>query len=56
VMKGITEVDSFTFNPHKMLGAPQQTTCFLSRHEVNLFSLRDGASLLFHLPCFMTNL
>ena len=56
LMKGVTEVDSFTFNPHKMLGAPQQTTCFLSRHEVNPFSLRDGASLLFHLPCFMTNL
>jgi hypothetical protein len=29
-------VDSFTFNPYKMLGAPQQTTAFATRHEVSL--------------------
>ena len=34
LMKGIENVDSFTFNPHKMLGAPQQTTVLVSRHKV----------------------
>eukprot|EP00580_Thalassiosira_gravida_P017856 CAMPEP_0201660456 /NCGR_PEP_ID=MMETSP0494-20130426/3090_1 /ASSEMBLY_ACC=CAM_ASM_000839 /TAXON_ID=420259 /ORGANISM="Thalassiosira gravida, Strain GMp14c1" /LENGTH=833 /DNA_ID=CAMNT_0048138333 /DNA_START=239 /DNA_END=2740 /DNA_ORIENTATION=- len=40
--------DSFTFNPHKMLGAPQQTTAFIVRHRR---ALRDsnaaGAKYLF---------
>jgi len=40
--------DSFTFNPHKMLGAPQQTTAFIVRHR---HALRDsnaaGAKYLF---------
>lgn len=34
LMQGVERADSFTFNPHKMLGAPQQTTVFISRHEV----------------------
>lgn len=33
LMRGVDQVDSFTFNPHKMLGAPQQTTVFVSRHK-----------------------
>ncbi len=33
LMKGVQYVDSFTFNPHKLLGAPQQTTAFISRHK-----------------------
>ena len=36
LVKGLSAVDSFTFNPHKMLGAPQQTTAFVTRHEVSL--------------------
>jgi len=32
VLKGVKEADSFTFNPHKVLGAPQQTTAFVTRH------------------------
>ena len=34
LMRGIDKVDSFTFNPHKLLGAPQQTTVFISKHKV----------------------
>lgn len=34
LMKGVEKADSFTFNPHKMLGAPLQTSIFVSRHEV----------------------
>ena len=34
LLNGIECVDSFTFNPHKMLGAPQQTTIFVARHQV----------------------
>jgi len=33
LLKGLNHVDSFTFNPHKMLGAPQQTTAFVTRHK-----------------------
>jgi len=29
---GVDRVDSFTFNPHKMLGAPMQTTALVTRH------------------------
>lgn len=32
-MDEIRLADSFTFNPHKMLGAPQQTTAFIVRHR-----------------------
>lgn len=32
-LNGVSIADSFTFNPHKMLGAPQQTTAFVTRHE-----------------------
>jgi len=35
VMEGVRKADSFTFNPHKVMGAPQQTTCFVTRHKVN---------------------
>jgi len=31
-LKGVKIADSFTFNPHKLLGAPQQTTAFVTRH------------------------
>ena len=34
VMKGVELSDSFTLNPHKLLGAPQQTTAFVCRHKV----------------------
>lgn len=47
-MDEIRHADSFTFNPHKMLGAPQQTTAFIVRHRN---ALRDanaaGAKYLF---------
>ncbi|KAL7531795.1 hypothetical protein ACHAXR_004244 [Thalassiosira sp. AJA248-18] len=47
-MDEIRHADSFTFNPHKMLGAPQQTTAFIVRHR---HALRDanaaGAKYLF---------
>ncbi|KAL7448677.1 hypothetical protein ACHAWC_000826 [Mediolabrus comicus] len=47
-MDEIRYADSFTFNPHKMLGAPQQTTAFIVRHRN---ALRDanaaGAKYLF---------
>jgi len=33
LLSGVDRADSFTFNPHKMLGAPQQTTIFVSRHK-----------------------
>lgn len=34
LMKGVELADSFTLNPHKLLGAPQQTTAFVCRHKV----------------------
>jgi glutamate/tyrosine decarboxylase-like PLP-dependent enzyme len=34
LVRGVDQVDSFTFNPHKMLGASQQTTAFVTRHKV----------------------
>lgn len=33
MLNGVSDADSFTFNPHKMLGAPQQTTAFVTRHK-----------------------
>ena len=33
LMNGVHDADSFTFNPHKFLGAPQQTTAFVTRHK-----------------------
>ena len=48
LMKGLKHVDSFTFNPHKMLGAPQQTTAFVTRHEGILKAANSsGAKYLF---------
>lgn len=48
LMKGVEQVDSFTFNPHKMLGAPQQTTAFITRHEGVLKAANStGAKYLF---------
>jgi len=41
IWKGVDRVDSFTFNPHKMLGAPQQTTIFVSKHE-NILKATNG--------------
>ena len=48
LMNGIHLVDSFTFNPHKLLGAPQQTTAFISRHGGILKAANSsGAKYLF---------
>jgi len=32
LLAGVDRADSFTFNPHKMLGAPNQTTALVTRH------------------------
>ncbi|KAK6175385.1 hypothetical protein SNE40_013860 [Patella caerulea] len=32
LMKGVERADSVTWNPHKLLGVPQQCSCFLTRH------------------------
>jgi len=46
LVRGVHQVDSFTFNPHKMLGASQQTTAFVTRHNVRIsmcfFCLHPG--------------
>lgn len=48
LLNGIECVDSFTFNPHKMLGAPQQTTIFVARHQGILkIANSTGAKYLF---------
>lgn len=48
LMKGLEHVDSFTFNPHKLIGAPQQTTAFVTRHEGILKNANsNGAKYLF---------
>lgn len=47
-MDEIRHADSFTFNPHKMLGAPQQTTAFIVRHRHALKRANSaGAKYLF---------
>jgi hypothetical protein len=47
-MDEIRHADSFTFNPHKMLGAPQQTTAFIVRHRNALKNANAaGARYLF---------
>ncbi len=47
-MDEIRHADSFTFNPHKMLGAPQQTTAFIVRHRNALRNANAaGAKYLF---------
>mmetsp|Transcript_4289 Transcript_4289/g.9244 ORF Transcript_4289/g.9244 Transcript_4289/m.9244 type:complete len:696 (+) Transcript_4289:285-2372(+) len=47
-MDEIKLADSFTFNPHKMLGAPQQTTAFIVRHRNALRNANAaGAKYLF---------
>ncbi|KAL7458358.1 hypothetical protein ACHAXS_000424, partial [Conticribra weissflogii] len=47
-MDEIKLADSFTFNPHKMLGAPQQTTAFIVRHRNALRNANaTGAKYLF---------
>eukprot|EP00985_Skeletonema_marinoi_P009008 scaffold4120_cov164-Skeletonema_marinoi.AAC.4 len=47
-MDEIRHADSFTFNPHKMLGAPQQTTAFIVRHRNGLREANAaGAKYLF---------
>ena len=33
-MQGIERCDSMTWNPHKMMGTPQQASVFLTRHKV----------------------
>jgi len=48
LVKGVEKADSFTFNPHKMLGAPQQTTAFVTRHKGLLKAANSsGAKYLF---------
>jgi len=48
LLDGVQYADSFTFNPHKMLGAPQQTTAFISRHKNILKAANSsGAKYLF---------
>lgn len=47
-MDEVCRADSFTFNPHKMLGAPQQTTAFIVRHRNALRNANAaGAKYLF---------
>lgn len=47
-MDSVRHADSFTFNPHKMLGAPQQTTAFIVRHRNALKDANAaGAKYLF---------
>eukprot|EP00956_Cyclotella_meneghiniana_P016582 scaffold26236_cov82-Cyclotella_meneghiniana.AAC.1 len=47
-MDEVRRADSFTFNPHKMLGAPQQTTAFIVRHRNALRNANAaGAKYLF---------
>jgi glutamate decarboxylase len=38
-MRGAERSDSFTWNPHKLLGAPLQCSCFLTRHEGELIKV-----------------
>ena len=48
LVAGVQRADSFTFNPHKMLGAPNQTTAFITRHRGLLrASNSTGAKYLF---------
>lgn len=48
LMKGVELADSFTLNPHKLLGAPQQTTAFVCRHKGILKAANScGAKYLF---------
>ena len=48
LLTGVHRADSFTFNPHKMLGAPNQTTAFITRHRGLLkASNSTGAKYLF---------
>ena len=48
MLNGVQDVDSFTFNPHKLMGAPQQTTAFISRHRGILKAANSsGAKYLF---------
>jgi glutamate/tyrosine decarboxylase-like PLP-dependent enzyme len=48
LLNGLENVDSFTFNPHKLIGAPQQTTAFVTRHKGILKAANsNGAKYLF---------
>jgi len=48
LVKGVEKADIFTFNPHKMLGAPQQTSAFVTRHKGLLKAANSsGAKYLF---------
>jgi len=48
LMKDVDKADSFTFNPHKLLGAPQQTTVFITKHKnICMDSNATGAKYLF---------
>lgn len=49
LMDGIALADSCTWNPHKLLGAPLQTTIFVTRHANVLQACHSTrASYLFH--------
>ena len=37
-MNGIELVDSVTWNPHKMIGSPLQSTIFVTQRQAYIFS------------------
>ncbi|XP_046560539.1 cysteine sulfinic acid decarboxylase-like [Haliotis rubra] len=48
LMEGVDRADSVTWNPHKLLGAPQQCSTFLTKHEGVLQAAHSAkASYLF---------
>ncbi len=48
LMDGVERSDSLTWNPHKLLGAPQQCSVFLTKHEGLLQAAHSAqASYLF---------
>jgi len=49
LMHGMAEADSITWNPHKLLGCPLQTTVFLTKHGQMLQDCNSSkAAYLFH--------
>ena len=42
LMRGVERSDSFTFNAHKLLGAPLQTTTFICHHKESLLSCNSS--------------
>jgi len=49
LMRGMEKADSITWNPHKLLGCPLQTTVFLTKHGQKLQDCNSSkAAYLFH--------